>query len=374
MNTRTYETILIGGGQAGLATAYYLTRRKLPFLILDENEEVGAAWRKRWDSLRLFTPGRYSSLPGMRFPGRPGSYPGKDDVAEYLVKYARKFNFPMHLGVKVSRLFKQGDRFHIHTSKGMYYAKQVVVATGGFYHPRIPDFATELNSRIHQLHSSEYRTASQIRTGPVLVVGAGQSGAEIALDMARKHQVWLSGRDNGEEPVVRGTLSGHLLTPIFVFAARKILHVGNPLGRKVRKHFFYPPKGIPRAGGTKKLLQASPVQWVGRTTGTKDGYPVLEDEKVVKANTVIWCTGFQTDYRWIDLPIFGRYGYPKHRRGVVSAYPGLYFIGLPFQWSLSSSLILGVGRDARYITRQIASLHREIKNGKTIETTLAGIT
>lgn len=354
MKKGQFNTVIIGGGQAGLATAYHLTRRRVPCIVLDENDDIGAAWRKRWDSLRLFTPGRYDGLPGMSYPGPPGSYPGKDDIADYLGDYASRFGLPVRTGVKVSRVSADGDLYSIETNNGLITAHNVVVATGAFHHPRIPGFAPRLDRQIVQMHSSRYQTPSQVGEGPVLVVGAGQSGAEIALDMARDHKVWLSGRDTGEEPVVRGTFTGRLLTPVFVFAFTRVINVANPLGRKVRRHFLYPPRGIPRAGGTKKLLRQAGVEPVKRTTGTSEGFPQLEDGQVLKVASVIWCTGFVPDYSWIDFPIFDEYGYPAHNRGVAKDHPGLYFIGMPFQRTLSSSLIMGVGKDAGYIARHIA--------------------
>lgn len=355
MKKRAYETVIIGGGQAGLAAGYHLHRRGLPFVILDENDEVGAAWRNRWNSLRLFTPGRYSSLPGMPYPGPAWSYPGKDNIADYLQAYVNRFGLPVRNGVKVLRVSAEGDHYMIETNAELISANHVIVATGPFYHPRIPDFAGRLDQQIFQMHSSEYQTPEQVREGPVLVVGAGQSGAEIALDMAPDHQVWLSGRAPGEEPMVRGTLSGRLITPVIAFAARRLINVANPLGKKIRKHFLYPPRGISRAGGTKKLLQKAGVACVGRTTGISKGFPQIEDGRILKAASVIWCTGFNTDFSWIDFPIYDDYGYPKHSRGVVSSHPGLYFIGLPFLRTLSSSLIMGVGKDAKFIASHIAS-------------------
>ena len=205
-------------------------------------------------------------------------------------------------------------------------------------------------------------------------MGAGQSGAEIALDITRDNKVWLSGRDTGEEPTFRGTLADRLITPIMVFAATKVINVANPLGRKMRKHFFYPPRGIPRAGGTKKLLRNAGVEWVERTIGTSDGYPQLENGRVLKVSNVIWCTGFKADYSWIDLPIFDEYGYPVHQRGVISSHPGLYFMGLPFQSTLSSTLIVGVAKDARYIANHIASkrTEKELKYRTSIQSNKVG--
>jgi len=280
-------------------------------------------------------------------------------MSDYLQAYVDRFGLPVRTGFKVDRVSLDGDRYTIETNRGRISAYNVVVATGAFHNPRIPEFADKLDPDIVRMHSSQYKTPLQVREGPVLVVGAGQSGAEIALDMAGEHKVWLSGRDTGEEPTVSGTLADRLITPIIVFAATKVVNVANPIGRKFRKHFFYKPHGIPRAGGTKKRLLNAGVQWVGRITGTSDGYPQLQDGRVMQVANVIWCTGFRTDYSWIDLPIFDEYGYPVHKRGVVSSHPGLYFMGLPFQRTLSSTLILGVGKDAGYIANHIASKRAE---------------
>ena len=248
------ETVVIGGGQAGLATGYHLKRLGLDHVILDENEQVGAAWRNRWESLRLFTPGRYNNLPGMPYPGPPSSLPAKDDIADYLQKYVARFELPVRTGVKVDRVAADGDGYLVDAGDERIWAKNVVVATGAFHTPRIPDFADSLNPNIVQLHSFEYRGPSQVQEGSVLVVGAGQSGVEIALDMSRDHRVWLSGKDHGEEPGRPGSITDRLITPIMVFAATKVINVANPIGRKVRAHFLYPPRGIPRAGGTRKKV------------------------------------------------------------------------------------------------------------------------
>jgi putative flavoprotein involved in K+ transport len=349
------QTIIIGAGQAGLATGYYLKRLGLEHLILDENERVGDAWRSRWESLRLFTPGRYDSLPGVPYPGPPWSRPNKDDIADYLQRYAARFELPVRNSVKVDRVAFDGDRFLVEVGDERISTDNIVVATGAFHKPRIPEFAESLSPDIVQRHSSEYQSRSQVQKGPVLVVGAGQSGAEIALDLVADHRVWLSGKDHGEEPTRPGSIADRLITPIIAFAATKVVNVSNPIGRTVRNQFLYPPRGIPRAGGTRKKILEAGIEWVGRTTGTKDGRPRLEDGRALDVANVIWCTGFVTDYRWIELPVFDSYGYPIHARGVVGSHPGLYFMGLLFQSSLSSALIMGVGRDAERIANSIAA-------------------
>lgn len=352
------NTVVIGGGQAGLATSYHLQHLGVDHTVLDENEEVGASWRNRWDSLHLFTPRRFDSLPGLNFPGTPHSLPGKDDVAGYLRDYATQFELPVRTGVEVTRVSAVDGRYAVETTDGVTRADNVVVATGAFHNPRVPEFAPSIGDDIVQLHSSEYRRPQQLRDGPVLVVGAGQSGAEIALELVRDHQVFISGEDHGEEPVMPGSTFHRFIAPIMVFAVTKVINVANPIGRKVRDHFLYPPRGIPRAGGTRKRILEAGIEWVGRTTGTRNGRPQLEEGRVLDVANVIWCTGFVTDFGWIDLPIFDEYGYPIHDRGVVESHPGLYFMGLLFQRTLSSALIVGVGKDAAYVAKHIKSRQR----------------
>jgi putative flavoprotein involved in K+ transport len=352
------DTVVIGAGQAGLSTGYHLKRLGIDHLILDENDVVGASWRNRWDSLRLFTPGKYNSLPGMAFPGDPHSNPGKDDIADYLGAYAAEFDLPVASRVAVNRLSADGDGYVLSTSAGEVTALDVVVATGGFHHPRIPEFGRSLDPGIHQMHSSDYRRPSQIQEGPVLVVGAGQSGAEIALELAEGHEVWLSGEDRGEEPARPGSALDRIVAPVMVFVATRVINVANPIGRKVRDHFLYPPRGIPRAGGTRKRIRQAGIEWVGRTAGTRDGLPELEDGRVMAVTNVIWCTGFHPDFSWIELPVFDDHGYPIHNRGVVESQPGLYFMGLLFQRTLASALLVGVGEDAEYVVEHIATRRR----------------
>ena len=348
------ETVVIGGGQAGLAVGFHLYERGLPFVILDENERVGDVWRKRWDSLRLFTPARYDSLPGMPFPAPPSLYPTKDQAADYLEEYARAFGLSVRSGVRVESLSAAGDRFQVACDTADLTADNVVVATGAYHDPRVPAIAFDLNRSILQLHSTEYRNRGQLRDGSVLVVGAGNSGAEIALDIADHHQVWLSGPDTGQEPTRAGTLPDRLFTPVMWTVATRFT-VNTPMGRKLRDRFLDPPRGIPLGRVRRKDILGAGIERVGRTTGVSDGWPVLDDDRVLKASNVIWCTGFTPDFSWIDVPVPMHNGYPIHDRGVVDDTPGLYFVGLLFLYSLSSALLGGVGRDAGHIVEHIAS-------------------
>jgi putative flavoprotein involved in K+ transport len=355
MNREHVEIVVIGGGQAGLAVGYHLRRHGLPFVIVDEHERVGDVWRKRWDTLRLFTPGRYDGLPGMPFPGPPSGYPTKDEVATYFETYAREFELPVRTGLKVERLSAVDGRFAAFCGGQPLSAENVVVATGAFHQPRVPPFAAELDAPIVRLHSSEYRNRSQLRPGSVLVVGAGNSGAEIAMELASHHQVLLSGPDTGEEPTRPGSIPDRFMTPIMWLIATRLTVRTTP-GRRLRDYFIDPPRGIPLGRVRRKDIIAAGIERVGRTTGVRDGFPLLEDGRVLQASNVIWCTGYRPDFSWLELPFpTTTHGFPIQDRGVVESVPGLYFMGLLFQNSLSSALLGGVGRDAAYIADHMAS-------------------
>lgn len=357
MDGHHIDTVVVGASQSGLAVGYHLKQQGLPFEILDACDRVGDAWRNRYDSLRLFTPRRYDGLPGMPFPGSPSSYPTKDETADYLEAYAREFELPVRTGVHVDRLSRAGDQFELSLDGSTMVADNVVVATGVYHQPTIPPFARDLDDGIVQLHSRDYRNRSQLQDGPVLVVGAGNSGTEVALDLAPHHRTWLSGRDPGQEPSLGrlGGLGDRALKAVMWTVATRVLVVTNPLGRKVRDHFLDPPRGIPLGGGRRKEVRTAEIERVPRTAGVEEGHPVLEDGTILKVANVVWCTGYTPDHAWIDLPLPMQYGFPVHERGVVESIPGLYFVGLLFLRSLSSVLLGGVGRDAAYIAEHIAS-------------------
>jgi putative flavoprotein involved in K+ transport len=355
MDAEHFETVVIGGGQVGLNVGYELAKRGRPFVILDANERIGDAWRKRWDSLRLFTPAHFSRLPGLKFPASNWSFPTKDEMADYLESYAERFELPVRTGVAVDRLSKENGRFVVSAGDSRFEAENVIVATGAHQIAKVPGFARELDPRIVQLHSSEYRNPSQLQGGDVLLVGAGNSGAEIALELSEAHRCLLAGPKTGEIGVQHGTLPARLGFRVFRFVFHRVLKLDNPIGRRA-----YPKlasKAAPLIRVRSKHLLGAGVERVPRVVGVSDGLPVLEDERVLNVANVIWCTGFRTDFGWIDLPVFDDGGQPRHYRGVVDSAPGLYFLGLVFLYSFSSDVLPGRGRDAKYIAKHIASRH-----------------
>jgi putative flavoprotein involved in K+ transport len=348
-SVRCFDTVVVGGSQAGLAVGYYLADQRRDFVILDAGHRVGDTWRGRWDSLRLFTPARYDGLPGMPFPAPGGYYPTKDEMADYLEAYACRFDVPVGTGVRVESLGKKEDRYLLVSNAGRFEAENVVVASGSLRRPKIPAFAANLDWSIAQLHSSTYRNPAQIPAGDVLVVGAGNSGAEISVELvAAGRRVWLSGRDVGRIPFFGSRLSWWIFGNVLTSESR--------FGRKLKEGGG--------GGGTplirlrsKDVLRAGVVR-VPKVEGTADGRPRLEDGRVLDVNAVVWATGFGPDFAWIRLPVFGEDGHPVHHRGVVEKEPGLYFVGLPFQHTLTSALIGGVGADARYVAEHLRSRDR----------------
>ena len=348
------HTIVVGAGQAGLSVGYHLSRHGIPFLILDASQRIGDQWRRRWDSLRLFTPARFDSLDGLPFPADPDSFPTKDQMADYLEAYAAHFHLPVRSGVRVDRLSKQQDgRFLITAGHQTYTAENVVVAMARYQKPRVPDFARDLDPTIVQLHSSEYRSPAQLREGPVLLVGAGNSGSEIAMELAKTHPVVMSGRPTGEVPFRIESAAARLLLVRLVLRGlfHRLLTVDTPMGRKMRPQAL--AQGGPLIRVKSRDLAAAGVERAPRTAGVRNGQPALEDGRLLDVANVIWCTGFHHAFEWIDLPIHGELE-PLHHRG-ISPEPGLFFVGLHFQYALSSAMIHGVGRDAARIAKAIAA-------------------
>jgi putative flavoprotein involved in K+ transport len=348
------QVVVIGGGQAGLSVGYYLARRGLSFVILEANPRVGDSWRNRWDSLRLFTPAKYDGLVGRPFPARGFSFPTKDAMADYIEAYAKHFDLPVRTGATVERLSREGSAYIVDTGAGRFEADHVVVAMASYQRPRVPEFAQALDTGIVQLHSSAYRNPDQLRPGDVLIVGAGNSGADIALDVAPSHRTWLSGRHTGHIPF---RIDGHIARAVVPFVFRVLFHrvltVDTPVGRRARPSMI--AKGGPLIRVKPADLASAGVERTPRVTGVRDGKPLLADGRVLDVTNVIWCTGFHPGLSWIEVPtpVYGADGEPVHERGIVPGEPGLYYVGLHFLYALSSTMIHGVARDAERIANTI---------------------
>jgi putative flavoprotein involved in K+ transport len=365
-DTEHFETLIVGGGQAGLAVGYHLTKQGHSCVILDANDRIGDSWRKRWPSLRLYSPARADGLPGMWFPAPPTSFPSGHEMADFLEEYAHRFALPVRTGAPVDRLERNGDGYVVRAGERRFEADNVVVATGVFQHehPVIPAFAAELDPKIRQLHSADYRSPAQLQDGAVLVVGAAHSGGDIAYEVARAGQrTLLSGRDTGQIPFDIEGRGARIVFPLLRFVATRVLTVSTPIGRKARS--VIRAHGGPLLRVKRRDLGAAGVERVlERTVGVEDGKPVLADGRVVDVANVIWCTGFRNDYGWIRFPLpLDADGFPEQKRGAVPSSPGLYFVGLPFLHSFASMLIIGAGRDGERVARQILS-HRSNARGR----------
>ncbi|MEE2521233.1 NAD(P)-binding domain-containing protein [Pseudarthrobacter sp. J75] len=362
--TGTLDTLIVGGGQAGLALGRLLRGQGRTFLIVDAFPRVGDAWRQRWDSLRVFTPAKYDGLPGLPFPADALSFPTKDDVAAYLEDYARTFELPIHNGVRIEHLRREGDRFIASADGLRWEARNVVVATGCSQAPNLPEFAAELDPSIVQLHSSQYRNLQQLQDGPVLVVGRGNSGAEIGLEASRAHPTFVAGRPGAEIPVKHGPTAARYFLPLVRFAGMHILTLSTPVGKKVAPSFK--ANAAPLIRTKSKDLEDVGVKLVPRITGVENGCPVAADGTRLEVANVIWCTGFRDDFSWIDAGMLDGGGLPRQWRGVALDTPGLFFLGQEFLYAATSATLPGVSRDARYLAGKLpAPVHREAASATT---------
>ncbi|MBF6135158.1 NAD(P)-binding domain-containing protein [Nocardia otitidiscaviarum] len=361
MVTQHIETLIIGAGQAGLSTGHHLRRLGRPFLIVDRDKRVGDNWRRHYDSLRLYTPAKYTRLPGMSFPAADRwSYPSKDEVADFLERYALHQELPVRMSTGVDRLTaRPGGGYSARIGADTITCDNVVVATGTFGRtPYRPEFASELDPGITQLHSSEYRRPDQLREGPALVVGASHSGTDIAYELAAARPTILCGRDCGQIPLRWDSRRIRVALPVLVFLWRHILTRRTPMGRKeMREVRFHggPMLRVKRADLAARDVRRS----TARVSGVRDGMPELDDGTVLDVRNVIWATGFRQVFDWIEVPVIGADGWPREYRGVVDEAPGLFFCGLSFQYAFSSMVFPGVGRDAEYVARRIAARAKE---------------
>lgn len=339
------DVIVIGAGQAGLAIAYHLTRQNARFLVVDRAASLGDSWRNRWDSLRLFTPAQYDGMPGMAFPAPADTYPTKDEVAEYLTTYAARFQLPVLLDCTVNRLEHLGDRFAVHTTQGILRARQVVVATGPFQIPAIPALADGLAADVFQLHSAYYRNPGQLPDGPVVVVGAGNSGLQIAADLASQHEVTVAvGASSLQLPQrILGKDLFWWLTKLGLIDKT----ADSPLATRMRA------RGDLIIGSSVKTLRRRGVTVRPRVVSTSSKGMSFTNGTSTAPASVVWATGFRSDYSWIDIPGVSADDVLVHRRGVTDI-PGLYFLGLPWQYTRGSALLGFVQHDAAWIAGRVA--------------------
>ena len=350
--SETFDVVVVGGGQAGLAAGYVLNDTDLQYTILDESPGIGHAWRSRWASLRLFTVARYSALPGLEFPGDPEHSPTTDEVADYLEAYARHFSLPVRLGTRVEELTDDDGGFVLETSGGTYKAQQVIVATGAYQRPHVPSISQRLDSGVVQLHAAEYRNPDQLPDdGEVLVVGAGNSGVEIAEELSESRRVylsvgsklgWLPRRILGKSVHWWGERLGMIRAPVNGWYGRRVAASEGLIGTSVRQ-----------------LKRRHGVQLRGRVVAGDGRRVVFADGSSLEVPVVVWATGYASDYRWIRLPVLDEEGDPIHRRGVTDV-PGLYFLGLKFQHSAGSALIGWVEEDARFIVDALQARARHL--------------
>ena len=341
------DVVVVGGGQAGLAIGHFLARDGRNFTILEAADTPAAAWRARWESLKLFTPVRYDSLPGLAFPGAPDSYPRRDDVVAYLTDYARHFELPVELNSRV-RSVRPGAtaRYLVQLDDRTYDADQVVIATGPFQLPRLPPVAGRLDPDIVQLHSTDYRRTDDVPAGPVLVVGGGNTGYQIAEELARFHEVHLS-IGSRQTPLPQRILGRDLFRYLEATGLMR-KSVDTRIGQRLQ----YRETLI---GSSPRAARRQGIHVHGRTDDVSESEVRFSDGSRLQPRAVIWATGFALDHSWIDVPIFDDGGRLMHRRGVTAA-PGLYFLGLTWQYTRGSALLGTVKEDAEYIAGEIARL------------------
>jgi len=338
-----YDVVVIGAGQAGLAIGYHLAQQGRRFTILEAADAPATAWRNRWDSLKLFTPARHCNLPGLPFPGGPDHYATRDEVVAYLTEYASRFELPVEYDSPVRAVRRHGDSYSVMLDYRVYVADQVIVATGPFQTPRTPALADQLDSSVTQLHSSAYRNPEAIPAGPVLVVGGGNTGYQIAEELSATYEVHLS--VGGRQTPLPQRVFGRDIFAYLVATGLMGKTRDSRLGRLLREREAL-------IGSNPRAARRLRIHLHGRTAAAEGTTVRFENGTQVEVATVIWATGFGLDHSWIDAPIFDADGNLEHERGVTGS-PGLYFLGLPWQHTRGSALLGWVKDDAAYLATQI---------------------
>lgn len=347
MNSSPLDVLVIGAGQAGLSLAWHLARGDQRYLLVDSAPVVGHSWRSRWDSLTLFSPAQYDGLPGAAFPAPADTYPGKDQVADFLADYADGNGFPVLTGTRVTRLSVHEAGFAAHTTQGVLHARQVVVATGAFHTPNVPRVAEHLS--VAHLHSSSYRRPSQLPAGRVLVVGGANSGLQIAEELTRSHDVVLSAGTT--PPAVPQRIAGR---DLFWWLTKLGLMDKGPqslLARRMRA------RGDLVVGTSRRELREAGVDFRPRLVDAEGTKARFSDGSEAEVAAVVWATGFTPDYSWIEAPagvqLVDDAGRPHHQAGRSTAVPGLWFLGLPWQRTRGSALLGFVQRDAEHLATEL---------------------
>ena len=351
-----HDVVVVGGGQAGLAIGHFLARDGRDFTILEAASEPAAAWRERWDSLRLFTSARYDSLPCLTFPGYPDRYPTRDEVVAYLTDYAARFDLPVELDSRVRSVRRTDGGYVVELDGRAYEAEQVVIATGPFQTPFVPAIAKEVGGDVVQLHSTTYRAPDSLPEGRVLVVGGGNTGFQIADELAGSREVHLS-IGSRQTPLPQRILGRDL----FWYLDRTGLlrkTTESRIGRRMSERDTL-------IGSTPRKLRGRGVQTHGRAVGASGSTVRFDDGTEVDVDGIVWATGFRSDHSFIDLPVFDESGRSAHKRGVTES-PGLYFLGLSWQHTRGSALLGWVKDDAEHIAREIGSFRQRADHHELI--------
>jgi putative flavoprotein involved in K+ transport len=342
--TEHREVVVVGGGQAGLAIGYLLAQQGHDFTILDAATETAAAWRARWDSLKLFTPVRYDSLPGSAFPGDPDSYPGRDQVVAYLDDYVRRFELPLELDSRVLAVRAANGGFRIELADRSYAADQVVITTGPFQVAFTPPVAAGLAAAVTEVHSSDYRRPGDLPDGPAIVVGGGNTGYQIAEELVRSREVHLA-IGARQTPLPQRLLGRDVFRYL---QALKLMNktVDSRLAQRLKDRETL-------IGSSPRRARRQGIHLRPRVTGADGSTLTFADGTRQTAATVIWATGFRLDHSFVELPVFDERGQVRHRRGVTDV-PGLYFLGLPWLHTRGSALLGWVKDDAQHVADRIA--------------------